>query len=181
MPCVAGTGREPALDRHRIEKETSTPATLVSGLQSFSWLLVGARTHSVKESRVDLIVPHDGSEWIIREVIDGASSFQVLVHDSAHVTRQNVAVDYPFGKDLHHRRPEAMTEARRCIDVNTVTHLLPLDLLLQFGQNASALLVGARRSDAHEDPPRPTFLIPVVGLGHSRTVSLLVCIALGSR
>lgn len=39
MPCVAGTGREPALNRHRIEKETATAATLVSGLQSFSWLL----------------------------------------------------------------------------------------------------------------------------------------------
>ena len=40
MPCEAGIRRDLALDRHSIEKETSTPATLVLGLQSFSWLLV---------------------------------------------------------------------------------------------------------------------------------------------
>ena len=116
-----------------------------AGLKPVSYLPAVCSTPLRLEwSRVDLIIPQDGGKWIVGKVIDRLPFLQVFVHDGAHVPRQNVAVENPFGKDLHHRRPQTLAETRRRVDMYAVTHLLPLYLLLELGQNAPTLLVGAR-------------------------------------
>lgn len=76
-------------------------------------------------------------------MIDSLSLFQMLIDDRAHVTRQYVAVEGAFGKDLEHGRAQALTKAGRSVNVYAVAEFLPIDLLLEFGQNAPALLIGA--------------------------------------